>query len=161
MKLYFFRHGHAEDAQGPDFDDFSRQLTQRGIDRTKTAAKALVKLGIKPSRIYSSPRLRARQTADIVAKALGSTVTVRDEINFGFNVQHIPLLVDGLGNDTDVLFIGHEPDLSILVSHLIGGGDIVMKKGGMARVDLFEHEPVRGALVWLLAPKNFDDMADR
>ncbi len=160
MKLYFFRHGHAEDSQGPDFDDFTRQLTQKGIDRTGSAAAALVKLGVKPARLFSSPRLRARQTADILAKKLGITITVRDEVNFGFSPDQLRTLIAEAGSDNELIFVGHEPDLSILVSALIGGGDIVMKKGGMARVDLLAGEPLRGVLVWMLAPKIFDDIAN-
>lgn len=160
MKLYFFRHGHAEDAQAPDFDDFTRRLTDKGVERTQAAGKALVRLGLKPARLYSSPRTRARQTADLLAKALGVSVTVREEVGFGFNIQHIAALISDLGSEDEALFVGHEPDLSIAVSALIGGGEIVMKKGGMARVDLFARTPLRGALVWMLGPRIFDELAN-
>ena len=116
MELYFFRHGHAEDAQGPDFDDFARKLTDKGVERTQAAAMALHKLGVKPARIYTSPRLRARQTADILSSALGVTPEARDEVNFGFNPQFIPALINDLTNDVAVIFVGHEPDLSITIA---------------------------------------------
>ncbi|MBZ0288948.1 MAG: hypothetical protein K8I30_15125, partial [Anaerolineae bacterium] len=61
--------------------------------------------------------------------------------------------------DDEIMFVGHEPDFSTAVSKLIGGGEIVMKKGGMARVDLFSTTPLRGALVWVIPPKVFDDLA--
>ncbi|MEO8612777.1 MAG: histidine phosphatase family protein [Chloroflexota bacterium] len=160
MKLYFFRHGHAEDADGPEFDDFARRLTDKGIERTEAAARALVKLGVKPTRLYSSPRVRARQTADILAKGLGVNVLVRDEVGFGFSADFVgPLIVDA-GTDAEIMFVGHEPDLSITVTKLVGGGELVMKKGGMARVDLFSTAPLRGALVWVIPPKVFDDLAN-
>jgi hypothetical protein len=47
------------------------------------------------------------------------------------------------------------------VSKLISGGEIVMKKGGLARVDLFSRAPLRGALVWLFAPKVLDELANQ
>jgi len=159
MKLYFFRHGHAEDADGPDFDDFARRLTDKGVERTQTAAHALVKLEIKPARLYSSPRIRARQTADILAKALGISVAVREEVGFGFNTEHIGPLIADVGTEDEVMFVGHEPDLSITVSKLISGGEMVMKKGGLARVDLFSRAPLRGALVWMIPPRVFDGLA--
>jgi phosphohistidine phosphatase len=160
MKLYFFRHGHAEDADGPEFDDFARRLTDKGLERTEAAARALVKLGVKPALLYSSPRVRARQTADILAKGLGVSVSVRDEVGFGFSADLItPLIVDA-GADDEIMFVGHEPDLSITVGKLVGGGEMVMKKGGMARVDLFSTTPLRGALVWVIPPKVFDDLAN-
>lgn len=159
MKLYFFRHGHAEDADGPEFDDFTRRLTDKGVERTEAAARALVKLGVKPALLYSSPRVRARQTADILAKGMGVTVAVREEVGFSFGMEHIPALIADAGADDEVIFVGHEPDLSIVVSRLIGGGELVMKKGGMARVDLFSTAPLKGALVWVIPPKVFDDLA--
>lgn len=161
MKLYFFRHGHTEDSQGPEFDDFTRNLTNKGIERTEAAGKALVKLGVKPRMLYSSPRARARQTADILGKLLGVSVTVQEDVNFGFNIQHLDGLIADLSKEDEVMFVGHEPDLSITVSALVGGGEIVMKKGGMARVDLITHAPLRGVLVWMLAPRLFDDLAGK
>lgn len=161
MKLYFFRHGHAEDADGPEFDDFVRRLTDKGIERTEAAARALVKLGVKPALLYSSPRVRARQTADILAKGMGVSVSVREEVGFGFTIEHIPPLIADAGADDEIMFVGHEPDLSVTTSKLVGGGEIVMKKGGMARVDLFSTAPLRGALVWVIPPKVFDDLANQ
>jgi len=160
MELYFFRHGHAEDAQGPDFDDFARKLTDKGVKHTQTAAVALHKLGVKPARIYTSPRLRARQTADILSSALGVTPEARDEVNFGFNPQLIPALIHDLTNDLAVMFVGHEPDLSITVGSLVGGGEIEMKKGGVARVDLLARTPLRGVLLWVLTPRVLDVVSE-
>ncbi len=161
MKLYFFRHGQAEDAGLPDFDDFTRELTDKGRERTETAARALVKMGVKPQRLYTSPRVRARQTADILAKTLGLPVIVRDEVGFGLRVETLQPLIADLDFNAEVLVVGHEPDLSATIAELIGGGEIVMKKGGMARVDLFENRlPLRGALVWVLAPRLFDLIED-
>jgi phosphohistidine phosphatase len=156
MKLYFFRHGLAEDAQMPDFDDFARRLTSKGIERTEMAGKALKRLGLHPACLFSSPRVRARQTADILSKAVGVPVTVREELNFGFSPHQLEVLVNGLKNDDEVMFVGHEPDMSATVSQLAGGGDVVMKKGGLARVDVGGDTPLRGALVWVLPPKLLD-----
>jgi len=156
MELYFFRHGHAEDAQGPDFDDFARKLTDKGIERTQAAGRALHKLGVKPVRIYTSPRLRARQTAEILANELGLVPEAREELNFGFNPHLIPALINDIPNDTAVMLVGHEPDLSITVGALVEGGEIEMKKGGMARVDLLARTPMRGVLMWLLTPRAFE-----
>jgi phosphohistidine phosphatase len=156
MKLYFFRHGLAEDAQMPDFDDFARRLTSKGIERTEAAGRALNRLGVRPACLFSSPRVRARQTADILAKVLGVNVAVREELNFGFSPHQLEGLVDGLKHGDEVMFVGHEPDLSATVSQLAGGGDVVMKKGGLARVDVGGDTPLRGALVWVLPPKLLD-----
>ncbi len=156
MKLYFFRHGQAEDAQMPDFDDFTRELTDKGIERTQAAGEAIIRLGVKLTCLYSSPRLRARQTADVLGKVLGVDVIVREEVGFGFHVHTVENLIAGLDPRAEVMFVGHEPDLSATVSAIIGGGEILMKKGGMARVDISDERPLNGALVWMLAPRVFD-----
>ena len=159
MKLYFFRHGIAEDSQGPEFDDFARRLTDKGVERIEFAGAALAKLGVKPTHLYSSPRVRARQTADILAKALNIAVTVREEVNFGFNNTLIEPLIATLTGEDEVMFVGHEPDLSVTISVMIGGGAVEMRKGGVARVDLISHSPLRGTLVWVLTPKVMDVVA--
>lgn len=155
MRLYFFRHGIAEDYV-PGEVDSARALTREGSNRTKAMARVLLNVGVKPRRLYTSPLLRARQTADIVAQVLGVKVTVRKALAPGFNVEDVATLITGLRNSDDVMFVGHEPDFSTIVSQLIGGGDVIMKKGGVARVDIGTQHPPRGALVWLLPPKLID-----
>ena len=54
------------------------------------------------------------------------------------------------------LVVGHEPDFSGTISALIGGGSVVMKKGGLARIDVVSRHPLRGSLVWLIAPKVYE-----
>jgi phosphohistidine phosphatase len=158
MQLYFFRHAQAEDAQMPDFDDFARQLTDKGIQRTRLAAAALLTLGVELTRLYSSPRLRARQTADILAKALKLEVAVREEVGFSFSNQELEKLIGDVDNAHSVLFVGHEPSLSSTISMLVGGGELVMKKGGLARVDIYSRSPLKGTLVWMLSPKVLDHL---
>lgn len=160
MRFYFFRHGLAEDAQAPDFDDFARPLTEKGAERIQAAGQALARLSIKPTRLYSSPRLRARQTADILAKALGRELIIREELNFGFNALSIEPLVEGLNAEDEAMFVGHEPDLSVTISVLVGGGEVDMKKGGVARIDLISRSPLRGTLIWLLTPRVLDALAE-
>src|SRR2546422_9320334 len=73
MELYFLRHGKAVEpgSSGGGGDDFSRPLTERGIDEMEAEAQAFELLGLKPDVILTSPLLRAKQTAEIVAKRLG------------------------------------------------------------------------------------------
>lgn len=156
MKLYFVRHGIAEDGNG--IEDFERKLTNAGAEQMRTAASVMAKLKITPSHIYTSPRIRALQTAEIVGEALGVNVEVREEVGYGFNVQAVVSLVADLGDEQDVMFVGHEPDFSSVVSELCGG-KVVMKKGGLARVDVYSRRPLRGALVWLIAPRVFETLA--
>lgn len=156
MKLYFVRHGIAEDGSG--IQDFDRKLTKDGAAQMRIAAKVMAKLKIAPSHIYASPRVRALETANIVAEALGVKVEVREEVNYGFNLQAVESLIVSLSDDEDVMFVGHEPSFSDTLGELTGG-KVVMKKGGLARVDVYLRKPLRGALVWLIAPKVFEALA--
>lgn len=156
MKLYFLRHGIAEDIENAKGGDAARALTPRGIERLEISARMLAKLGVKPARIYSSPLVRARQTAEIVAKAIGVEVTLEPTVGPGFNAQIVSALIAGLNASDDVMFVGHEPDMSEVVSSLTGGSTVTMKKGSLARLDVsYCPRPLRGSLVWLIAPAVF------
>jgi len=157
MRLYFVRHGIAEDGNG--IDDFQRKLTKEGVEQMRTCAKVMAKLKIKPVRIYSSPRVRARQTADIIGEALGVQVEAREEVGYEFSTEAVASLINGLPDDAEVMFVGHEPSFSETVGTLVGGGKVMMKKGGLARVDVFSREPLRGVLIWLIAPRVFGTLA--
>lgn len=159
MRLYFFRHGIAEDAHEPDFDDFARPLTDKGAEKIQAAGVALARLGIKPVKIYTSPRLRASQTANILSKALNVPATPDEAVNFGFNLDLVEPLIAGMNGETEVMFVGHEPDLSMTISALITGGEVDMKKGGIVRVDLISRSPLRGTLLWVLTPRVLDALA--
>ena len=152
MRLYLLRHGHAEDTgTGTDHD---RVLTAEGITRLNTAAKVMRRLRIKPAILFSSPRVRALQTAEIVADALGVEIQIREEVNFGFDAQAVRRLIRDLNDSEEVMFVGHEPSFSVTV-HRLTGADIEMKKGGLVRIDLTDHHTPGGVLVWLLAPSVF------
>lgn len=152
MRLYFVRHGIAEDLAASDFD---RALTKRGRRRVATSAKVMKRLSLEPVRIFSSPRLRARQTAEIIADALDMPVTISEAVNFGFDHGDLRRLTQKLDADDEVMFVGHNPDMSLLVSELTGL-DLSMKKGGLARIDVLGRSLDEGELVWLIAPKVFD-----
>ena len=160
MKLYFLRHGIAQDISETEGNDFARALTPKGIDRLETSAKAMANLGLKPAHIFSSPLVRAKQTAEIVGKAIGVPVTVETKVGPGFNAQIVAELITDLSSADDVMFVGHEPSMSEIVSVLTGGSSVVMKKGGLARLDTVRMAPLRCALVWLIAPAVFVDADD-
>ncbi len=86
MRLYFLRHGIAEDLSS---SDFARELTKRGRKRLANAAAVIKRLGIQPAAIFSSPRLRSLQTARIVAAELEVDVTVSEAVNFGFDLSDV------------------------------------------------------------------------
>ena len=155
MRIYFFRHALAEDNADGKLTDAERQLTAKGVARTEQAARFLEALGVRPGVLYSSPLIRARETADILGEHLQLAVKLTPELAPGFNADGLERLVQGLGDD-DVMLVGHEPDFSSTIQALTGPGRVAVKKGGLARVDITSSAPLRGSLVWLLTPKIMD-----
>jgi phosphohistidine phosphatase len=153
MRLYFFRHGDASDDAPTDAE---RPLTDKGRTRTANAAKILTAMNVKPAKIYTSPRVRAKQTAAILSEALGVPPHETPQLDFEFDVVHVDDLIALLNDDAEVLFVGHNPSFEEVVSALVGGGDIVMKKGSLARVDILDRETLASHLVWLIPPAAFD-----
>lgn len=152
MELFFVRHGIAEEAAA-DATDEARALTEEGISKMQAAAKGMKKLGVRPDLLLSSPLVRARQTADIVATILGSTVTETPILSPGCDLQDIMRLLAENRAAQQVMLVGHEPDLSIIVGALTGGSRVEMKKGSMALVDMAVLSHGGGTLTWLLPPK--------
>jgi phosphohistidine phosphatase len=150
------RHALAQDPTD-QISDAERKLTDRGVANTLQAAKVIKALGLQPDHFYTSPLLRARQTAEIVGKALAVNPEIHDDLGLGFGIPIVELLTRDLDDDDEVLFVGHEPSLSTTIASLTGGR-VQMKRGGLARVDLVSKKPLLGTLVWLIAPKVFDSL---
>lgn len=158
MRLYLMRHGYAEDGFGKP--DEQRELNAKGVIRIKTAAQVLKTLGINPTHIYSSPRVRAYQTAEIVAQALGKSVEIEDSVNFDFSRNAVKQLADGKDQRAELMFVGHNPSMSEVIQD-ITGANVVMKPGGLARIDLVDPSKMLGQLSWFIAPKVFDGLGGK
>jgi phosphohistidine phosphatase len=148
MQLYLMRHGEAEPA-GAGGEE-ARELTEKGRRDAQMMAAMLLRAGVRPQRVYTSPLTRARQTAEIVAGALGLTAQPDDRLRPGAKLGAVQRLL-GETPCMSVLLVGHEPDMSSIVLQLTDGR-VRMRTAGLARVDLETVEPGAGALVWLLSP---------
>lgn len=149
MRLYFLRHGLAEDGGGKP--DSARALTPAGISALQQAMPRLRHLEVAPQVIYSSPLTRAHQTAEILRDALGASLEIYPGLAPGFGLAQLrAILRQHPGGDA--MLVGHEPDFSLSISAVMGGGRVLMKKGGLARLDLRDPQEPYGELVWLLSP---------
>lgn len=161
MKLYLLRHGKAEPREGPGLrDDAKRALTPEGRRRVELAARGMQRMGLRFDRILSSPLVRARETAEIVAAVVGGGLAI-DISNWLAEEDRQVEFVQEMRRVTPppeaLLVVGHEPWLSELVSLLIGGGPMLpirFKKSSLAclSVNALEAGPC-GVLEWLLAPR--------
>ncbi len=153
MRLYFLRHGIAADVGPTGTGDAGRPLTKEGIEKMQAEARGLARLGVRSEVLLSSPLVRARETAEIVARELGLEVQLVNALAAGTDTGR---LLDLLGQHRwaeSVMVVGHEPDFSRMIGDLTGGSQVVLKKGGLGRVDLDVLEQGGGALAWLLPPK--------
>lgn len=154
MRLFFLRHGLADRSEwyGPDFE---RPLTHKGKVRMRREAETIVELNLKLDVIISSPLVRAYQTAEIVAEELEMLDDLVEDGRLapGFDVDDLAEIVAEYPSEARIMVVGHEPDFSETISDLIGGGEVVCKKGSLARVDLYGGPSLRGELVWLIPPK--------
>lgn len=155
MKIYFLRHGIAADRDEWQGKDFDRPLTDEGRKRLLREAKTFAQLGIDPDAIVTSPLVRAKQTAQVVAEEmhLGAKVAEDDRLGPGFDAQRLAGVLRERGRNGAVMLVGHEPDMSTTIGEIIGGAQLDLKKGGLALVELPETSSLRGTLEWLLPPK--------
>lgn len=158
MKLFIVRHAWAGQHGDPRYpDDRLRPLTEDGKDRFAQVVKRLSDRGFKPRLIATSPLVRCRQTAEIVAAGVSGhpQIIERDELQPGSNLADL-LAWTVEQEDQPVAWVGHAPDVGQLAAALIGNGTgaIRFAKGGACAID-FETEmaPGRGQLQWLATAK--------
>src|SRR5258708_1050473 len=157
MNLFILRHGLAvEPGTGRHAKDSERPLTPKGERKLWKIAEAIEALEISVDWILSSPYVRARQTAEIIAEALDlrKRLELTETLTpAGSAKKLIDLLSERKPSPDDVLLVGHEPYLSELIARLISGGtnvSMTMKKGGLCKLTADSVEDDRCAtLEWL------------
>ena len=127
--IWLLRHGDAEDGGGRP--DAERELTEKGERQSRDAGAALKQLGVELDVCLTSPKVRAKQTAELACGPLGTKVE-EDERLAGGDFDPLEVAA-GRG---EVMLVGHEPDFSGAVA-LATGSRVKMKKGGIAAID--EH----------------------
>jgi len=160
MKLYVLRHADAEIRDDEKFpDDVVRPLTKKGINKIGKVVTFLKAAGIKPDLIITSPTVRTLDTSKGIRKGLkipkdklipiealrpeGTRGQLISEINESYNVDAL-------------MIVGHEPNLSMLISQLISGDEtlsIHMKKTGLCCLTIDNLIDGKCAVLeWLLDP---------
>ena len=156
-ELYFVRHGLAEDRGDAWPDDAKRPLTDEGMSRMRKSVRGLSRLGVSVAVILTSPLVRARQTAEILAAGLDprpSIVTV-DSLKPDGAYAAVIADLDKHSRKTKIALVGHEPMLGELAARLIGSRHAIeLKKGAVCRIDVEILPPAGpGDMRWLLTPK--------
>ncbi len=133
--LWLLRHAEAADG----FPDDERPLTERGTRQAEAAGRAMVRIGAKVEACFSSPKLRALQTAQLACEPFGVPVTVEPALSGEpFDVHALTAGLD------DVLLVGHDPSFTLTL-HDMTGAQARLRKSGLAGV-------AKGELVVLMRP---------
>lgn len=134
----------------------------------RQAARGLRRLGVSFDTVLTSPFVRARQTAEIVAEALGLEDRL-EEISELTPESSVDQLISGLIRFQDrkhLLLVGHNPLLANAASFLIAGKkeirlEIELKKGGICRIEIDGLPPdTPSTLHWFLTPKQLRQLGD-
>jgi phosphohistidine phosphatase len=159
MELILLRHGKAEDTNLGG--DFSRELVEKGRAQARRAASLLKGAGALPDIVLTSPLMRARQTADEFCQIAGMPgPVIQGWLACGMSPETALSELAAFRDFKRVAIVGHEPDFSQLIAHLIGaGGGIQVKKGSLACLAI-NPPSRRGTLLYLIPPKLADDPAE-
>jgi phosphohistidine phosphatase len=158
MLLCLMRHGiaidHADPACPPDPE---RPLTQKGMERTRAAARGLRTLGIQPNLVLSSPYLRAMQTAEIACIVLEISVN---------NIRQTEALLPGASprmlfeelsksKADEAICFGHAPNLDEVIASAVHAskGFTELRKAGAAYLEMDPLQPVDGRMIWLMTSR--------
>lgn len=155
QQLWLLRHGEAErhDARA----DAQRRLTERGERQAEIAGRAFAALGLVVHEAFTSPKVRALDTARLACAALGIEPAEHAELGEGFDAREALALAAAAGADRRVLLVGHNPDLAQVV-HDLTGARIHLKKGGVAGIAL---DGSRGELLALLRPRELEAVSHK
>ena len=164
MILYLVRHGMAVDRTDPKSPpEAERPLTAKGVQKTRAAALGLAAWGAKPDVLVTSPYVRAAQTAEIFAEALGFSpdkIRVSDSLKPTANpADTVKEILQWKAKE--MACFGHAPHCDLFIAHLVGarGPFTEMKKAGVA---CFEHASPQGKwmLRWILTPRVLRDLGE-
>ncbi len=155
VELYFLRHGIAIEPDEWSGSDFDRPLTVEGRARMASEAKSIAKLGLDLDCIITSPLLRAKQTAEIVAGESGISDRVVEDARLGphFKLELLASILNERVKASAIMLVAHEPTLARTIGSLVGGARIDVKKGALALVKLSDPLSLKGQLVWLVPPR--------
>ena len=163
-ELYLVRHAIAAERGDEWPDDDKRPLTERGIARFRECIAGLEAFDTTIDEIFTSPLVRAKQTADLLAAALIATptVTLLEGLAPGHGPAAVMTQLAKAARRRRIALVGHEPDLGELAAHLLAAGrPLPFKKGAVCRIDVEGLASKRpGSLIWFAPPKVLRKLAE-
>jgi phosphohistidine phosphatase len=157
FELYLIRHGVAAE-RGENYpDDTKRPLTSEGMQKLRKEAKALVALDVAFDVILTSPLVRTRQTAEIIAAGFRTQPPIVNMAALAPGGTH-NAIIEELSKQQrkhKIALVGHEPGIGELAARLIGlRRALEFKKGAICRIDVVALPPTGpGDLRWFITPR--------
>ncbi len=157
FELYLIRHGVAAE-RGENYpDDTKRPLTNEGVQKLRKEARALVALDITLDVILTSPLVRTRQTAEVIAAVFRNPPPIVAMASLAPGSPH-NAIIEELSKQHrrhHIALVGHEPGIGELAGRLIGSRrPLEFKKGAVCRIDVAALPPAGpGELRWFLTPR--------
>lgn len=152
MNLYFIRHEQAEDV-AVSRKDFDRNLTPFGIKRLQNSLKYWENF-VKFDIILSSPYNRALQTAEIISKHFNVDLVIHKELSCGASTNQLLELLENYQEYKNIVIVGHEPDLSSIISDLCANSflKINIKKGSITKLSFFNTPKFNNGILEFYIP---------
>ena len=127
-------------------------MSDKGRKQSKRLGEHLSTIGFKADVFITSPKLRAAQTAELVAESFKAKIATDDRLAGDVDANTVDAILADAGDPGRAVIVGHDPDFSELLSTL-AGARLDMKKGAFATIEI--ERPLRagrGSLRWLLPP---------
>jgi phosphohistidine phosphatase SixA len=130
VRLYLVRHAEA----APGTPDELRRLTTAGREQAQALGQRLTDEGVRPDAVLSSPLLRARETAEAIARPAGLTAVTDERLAPGATADDVRAVVEGRGEL--VVVVGHQPDCGRIAAELGDGTEPKLRPGAMVALEL-------------------------
>ena len=153
MHLHLLRHAEAVE-RAPT--DAARELTALGIEQAQTVGGFCKRHGLKPSLILTSPFRRALQTAQLVAAPLGLTAQTTAFLASGMDPENALMELGAYKQFASVMIVGHQPDLGMLATALLGLRDaetLSISKASLTSLEVTGLAPGGASLLFSLPVK--------
>jgi phosphohistidine phosphatase len=153
VELGLLRHAHADDPTSWSRPDDLRPLTDKGRGQAERLGRLLASAGFVPDAMLTSPRVRAVQTAELVADHLDVPVRTDQRLGGLLDLGVLEAILDDAGTPVRPILVGHDPDFSDLLVLLTGSPGLRLRKGAFALLDV-ERPLTAGSaeLRWLIPP---------
>ncbi|WP_428606780.1 SixA phosphatase family protein [Sedimenticola sp.] len=169
MKIIIIRHAIAEDRTAfakTCSDDNLRPLTEKGIKRVEQSRQGLKRVEPLADYIFSSTLQRSIQTADLIGELYpAATRRAIPQLDPGSDPAKLTRLLAELPPQSTVLLIGHEPDLSELISWYTNGSHfnfLQLKRGAACLLQFKESpKPASAEMIWLLPPRQLRSLGQK